>query len=301
MARPRYLSSVSTLHIVSTPIGNLGDVSPRAAEVLVAADRILAEDTRRTRVLADHVGSSAQLVSLHAHNEAERVERVLGWLDAGETLALVSDAGTPLVSDPGGRLVSAIVEAGHTVVPIPGPSAPLAALVASGLPAERFTFLGFVPRKGKGRMELLRRIDSAVETSILFEAPNRLVKLLGALAGVCGPDRRVCVAREVTKLHEEFTRGTLSEVASYYEEHPPRGEITIIVAPGATEGVEEGGESGTVDARILARALAKEGMRPSSIVRVLRGSLDLARNQAYRIVHESESDNAESGETATDR
>lgn len=291
---------MSTLHIVSTPIGNLGDVSTRAADVLVAADRILAEDTRRTRVLADHVGSKAKLVSVHAHNEAERVDRVLEWLDAGESLALVSDAGTPLVSDPGGRLVAAVVEGGHDVVPIPGPSAPLAALVGSGLPADRFTFLGFVPRKGKPRGEFLRRIATSSETTVLFESPNRLTKLLAALTESCGPDRRVAVAREVTKLHEEFTRGTLSDVASYYEEHPARGEVTVVVAPGVQEDVGEEGEAGVVDARLLARTLAKEGMRASSIVRVLRSSLDLARNQAYRIVHEAGIDNAESGETATD-
>lgn len=291
---------MSTLHIVSTPIGNLGDVSHRAAEVLVSADRILAEDTRRTRVLADHVGSPAPLVSLHAHNEAERVDQVLAWLDAGEEVALVSDAGTPLVSDPGGRLVSAVVEAGHRVVPVPGASAPLAALVASGLPSDRFTFRGFVPRKGRPRAEMFARIAAASETSIVFEAPNRLVKLLTGLAESCGPDRAVSVAREVTKLHEEHRRGTLSEVASYYEEHPPKGEVTVVIAPAVTEEAEKGGESGVVEARELAQLLAGEGMRPSSIVRVLAGCLDLARNQAYRIVHEAGINNAESGETATD-
>ena len=132
---------MATLYLVSTPIGNLEDLSPRAAETLRSVQRILAEDTRRTRILTDRVGSSAPMVSVHQHNEQERATRILAWLKAGEDLALVTDAGTPLVSDPGGRVVDAVVEAGHTVVPIPGPSAPLAALVGSGLPAERFTFL----------------------------------------------------------------------------------------------------------------------------------------------------------------
>ncbi|NIP82948.1 MAG: rRNA small subunit methyltransferase 1, partial [Gemmatimonadetes bacterium] len=138
---------MATLYIVSTPIGNLDDVSERAAATLRVVDRILAEDTRRTRILADRVGASTSLVSLHAHNEAERIESILGWLGDGEDLALVSDAGTPLISDPGGRVVAAVVEAGHRVVPVPGASAILAALVAAGLPAERFTFLGFLARK----------------------------------------------------------------------------------------------------------------------------------------------------------
>lgn len=297
---PRYLSAVSTLHIVSTPIGNLGDVSVRAGQVLVSVDRILAEDTRRSRVLADHVGSTARLVSLHAHNEAERIERVLGWLQAGEELALVSDAGTPLVSDPGSRLVAAVAEAGHSVVPIPGPSAALAALVGSGLPSDHFTFLGFLPRKGRSRAEMLSRIASSGETCIVFESPNRLVKLLEALADVCGAGRRVSVAREVTKIHEEFTRGTLIEVASYYRDHAPRGEVTVVVAPVVSEASPGAGESGRVEARQLAVSLAEEGVRPSAIVRVLTACLDLARNQAYRIVHEAGINNAESGETATD-
>ncbi len=183
---------MSTLFLVSTPIGNLGDLSPRAAETLVSVSRILAEDTRRSRVLAERAGSAAPLVSLHQHNERERIDRILGWLDAGEDLALVSDAGTPLVSDPGGRVVGAVVEAGHTVVPIPGPSAVLAALVASGLPGERFTFLGFPDRKGAARGALLERVAGANETVVLFESPVRLPRLLsggGVRPGAAGSRR----------------------------------------------------------------------------------------------------------------
>ncbi|MBT8488372.1 MAG: 16S rRNA (cytidine(1402)-2'-O)-methyltransferase, partial [Gemmatimonadetes bacterium] len=220
---------MATLYLVSTPIGNLDDVSARATETLRSVRRILAEDTRRTRILTDRVGADATLVSLHAHNERERSEAIVAWLDAGEDLALVTDAGTPLVSDPGGRVVSSVLDAGHDVVPIPGPSAVLAALVASGLPAERFTFLGFPARKGRERERDLERIASAPETTILFESPHRLVRLLEDLGAVCESERRVAVAREVTKLHEEFIRGTLAEVAAYYERRPPKGEVTVVV------------------------------------------------------------------------
>jgi 16S rRNA (cytidine1402-2'-O)-methyltransferase len=274
---------VATLYLVSTPIGNLGDLSIRAGETLKGVRRILAEDTRRTGVLARHVGSSATLVSLHAHNEAERTERVLAWLDEGDDMALVSDAGTPLVSDPGGRLVEAVVRHGHTVVPIPGASAVLAALTGSGLPAARFAFLGFPERKGRGRAALLRRVASSAETVVLFESPNRVVGLLEDLAGACGSGRRVSVARELTKVHEEFVRGTLVEAAGYYREHPPKGEVTLVVAP--AEADPEADEAKEERGRELARELLAEGMKPSRAAREVASRLDVPRNAAYRIVH----------------
>lgn len=276
---------MSTLYLVSTPIGNLDDVSSRAAETLRAVHRILAEDTRRTRVLADHVGADAPLVSLHAHNERQRLERITGWLDAGEDLALVSDAGTPLVSDPGGRVVDAVVEHGHRVVPIPGPSAVLAALVGSGLPAERFVFLGFPARKGRDRDADLTRIAASAETAVLFESPHRLVRLLEDLDERCEVGRRVAVARELTKLHEEFVRGTLPEVAGYYRERPPKGEVTVVVAPADPDDAEVDVEA---EAARLARDLLDEGMRASTVAKEVAGRLDLARNDAYRIVHDLE-------------
>lgn len=274
---------MSTLYLVSTPIGNLDDLSPRAAETLRTVQRILAEDTRRSRILADRVGASAPMVSLHAHNERERLTRVLGWLDAGEDLALVTDAGTPLVSDPGGRVVNAVVDAGHVVVPIPGPSAPLAALVASGLPAERFTFLGFPARKGRQRHADLDRIARSEETTVLFESPQRLVALLDDLTAICGEERPVTVARELTKLHEEFVRGTLSEAAAYYREHPPKGEVTVVVGP-VDAAAAEGDRFQT--AVRLAEELLRDEERPSAVARELTKRLGLARNEAYRIVHD---------------
>jgi 16S rRNA (cytidine1402-2'-O)-methyltransferase len=275
---------VATLYLVSTPIGNLGDLTARAAEVLTSVDRILAEDTRRTRVLTRHVGSTAPLTSLHEHNEKERIRAVLAWLDAGETLALVSDAGTPLVSDPGGKLVEAAWEAGHSVVPVPGPSAVLAALVASGLPADRFSFHGFPERRGRARARLLERVGHAEESTVLFESPNRLVRLLDDLARTCGAGRRVAVARELTKLHEEVVRGTLEEAAAYYREHPPRGEVTVVVAGEVP--ARERDELPEEEARALASRLLGEGSRPSAVAREVAARLDLPRNVAYRIVHE---------------
>lgn len=275
---------MATLFLVSTPIGNLGDLSPRAADTLRGVARILAEDTRRTRVLAERAGASAPLVSLHAHNERERIAKILEWLGAGDDLALVSDAGTPLLSDPGARVVEAVLDAGHRVVPIPGPSAILAALVASGLPSERFVFLGFPERKGADRRALLERVARAEETVVLFESPQRLTGLLDALADACGPTRRVVVARELTKVHEELTRGTIDEVSAYYREHPPKGEVTVVVAP-APE-ADSKGERGE-EARELAARLLSEGLKPSEAAKQIAGRLDLARNEAYRLVQEA--------------
>jgi len=274
---------VATLYLVSTPIGNLSDLSPRAAETLRSVDRILAEDTRRTRILTNHVESGAPLVSVHAHNERQRIDRILEWLDAGEDLALVSDAGTPLVSDPGGRVVAAVAARGHLVVPIPGASAVLAALVASGLPTDRFTFLGFPERKGRARRDLIERVASSRESTVLFESPHRLVALLEELSDACGPERLVAVARELTKIHEEVVRGTLVEVAAYYRERSPKGEVSLVVAPAVTTGSDAELE---VEAVEVARELIRDGMKPSEAARELSNRLDLARNDAYRIVHD---------------
>lgn len=274
---------MATLYLVSTPIGNLGDLSPRAGETLAAVSRILAEDTRRTRPLLIRLGVKVPLVSFHAHNEAAREETVLGWLGAGEDVGLVSDAGTPLVSDPGERLVQAVLASGHSVVPIPGPSAILAALVASGLPTHRFTFLGFLPRKGRERKELFERLTVSPETTVLFESPERLVALLEALAERSSPARRCAVARELTKLHEEFVRGSLAEVAAHFVSTPPRGEVTLVL-----EGVGEGGaesEADRADASALARTLLEEGMSPSRAAKEVVRRLGISRNQAYELVH----------------
>lgn len=274
---------MATLYLVSTPIGNLDDLSPRGAEALRSVARILAEDTRRSRILAEHVGSKARLVPVHAHNERARIEQILTWLEQGEDLALVTDAGTPLVSDPGERVVDAVVAAGHSVTPIPGPSAPLAALVASGLPTRRFTFLGFLARKGQEREADLDRVGRSQETAILFESPQRLVRLLEDLEARCGPDRRLCVARELTKIHEEFVRGSMREVVDHFRASPARGEVTVVIAP-AGQAVDM--ESELELARTIATQRLREGVRPSSVAREISDRHGLARNLAYRIVHD---------------
>lgn len=285
---------MSTLYIVATPIGNLEDLTARAARILGEVDRVVAEDTRRTGILLKHLGIRVRLTSLHAHNEASRAPALIEWLNAGETVALVSDAGTPVVSDPGERTVASVRDAGHDVVPLPGPSAVLAALAGSGLPAERFAFLGFVPRKGTDRRSTLERIAGSLETVIVFESPERLCKLLEALHQL-DAERQICVARELTKIHEEFRRGTAHELLGYYEEAGVRGEVTVVIAP-----VAIGREDGPAEDEIRKRVaeLLDEGMRPSKVAREVAQEMGVPRNRAYEIVQELNSEHeAEAGES----
>lgn len=285
---------MSRLYIVSTPIGNLSDITYRAVEVLSEVDRILAEDTRRTSILLRHYGIETPLVSAHAHNEAARAAQVVSWLDSGEELALVSDAGTPLLSDPGARIVQGAVDAGHTVVPVPGASALLAALTASGLETGVFTFFGFPPRAGRARSTLLARIAGLDHVSVLYEAPGRLARLLRDLEASCGGARGVVVARELTKVHETFWRGTLEAARTYYAEERVRGEVVVLVA-GRSE-TERDAESADAEsaARRDARVRLREGLRPSVVARELAARHGLARNRAYEIVL-SEREDAEGG------
>jgi 16S rRNA (cytidine1402-2'-O)-methyltransferase len=276
---------VATLFLVSTPIGNLEDVTPRALRVLGEVALVLAEDTRRTRVLLERHGVAASPVSLHAHNEAARVEKVLAALDAGGDVALVSDAGTPLVSDPGERLVAAVLEAGHEVVPIPGASAVLAALAGSGLPAERFTFLGFLPRRAGERAALLASYADRPETLLLFESPKRLAATLRTLAQTLG-DRPACVARELTKLHEEFVRGSLTQLGERFADGT-RGEVTLVV--GGAPPPDEVSDA-ALDAEIRA-ALAEASVPSRELAARLAKQLGVPRRRAYtRIVALREAD-----------
>ncbi len=271
---------MSILYIVSTPIGHLADVTLRALDVLRSVDRILAEDTRHTGILCVEHGIDTPLVSLHEHNEAARARQVLGWLSAGENLALVSDAGTPLISDPGSRLVAAVTESGHEAVPVPGASAVLAALVVSGLPAEPFTFYGFLPRSGRERAERLDELAVLRHTAVLYESPARLVKLLDALAERMGPDRRVMVGRELTKVHEEQIRGPVAEVAAHYRESGVRGEVVVVVEGGTAVAAAVDEEA----ASALARAMLEDGGRPSVVAQEVARRLGVPRNRAYEIV-----------------
>lgn len=281
-------TEVGTLYLVSTPIGNLGDTSERAGRILGSVEVVLAEDTRHSSRLLQHLGVSPRLLSLHQHNEETRIPRVLKLLQGGGEVALVSDAGTPLVSDPGERLVRRAIEGGHRVVPVPGPSAVLAALVGSGLPTSPFVFLGFVPRKGKDRTEFLERVAAAVETVVAFESPERLRALLDELIEYSGAERRAAVARELTKVHEEFRRGTLGQLSRYYGDDESsggrtvRGEITVVVAPADDSVARERVDLLAGDA--LARALLEEGLSPSRAARELARRLGIARNRAYDLV-----------------
>lgn len=221
-----------TLHVVATPIGNLGDLSPRALDTLKTASAICAEDTRHTRQLLAHYGIERPLLALHEHNEDAIADRLVARLLAGESLALVSDAGTPLVSDPGYRLAQTAIEAGLRVIPIPGASAPLAALVASGLSNEAFLFAGFLPQKDKARRDRLAEFADMQATLMFFESPNRIGATLAAAADVLGSDREAAVCRELTKTFEEVRRGSLSELAAHYGEAGAKGEIVLVIGPG---------------------------------------------------------------------
>jgi 16S rRNA (cytidine1402-2'-O)-methyltransferase len=273
-----------SLYVVSTPIGNLGDISYRAVEVLKSADVILAEDTRRTAVLLRHYGIEGQrLVSAHEHNERARSHTVVAMLREGKNVALVTDAGTPLLSDPGARIVGAVVEAEFEVVPIPGASALLAALVVSGIAAERFTFYGFIPRKGGKRADLLGEIGRLPYTAVLYEAPQRTEELLRDLLEAVGPDRQVAVGRELTKLHEEVFRGTVAEAVERFTMGEVRGEIVVVVAGREVDEAAEA-EAEAASGRVLAEALLAQGIAPSAVARELRERLSIPRNEAYQLV-----------------
>ncbi len=220
------------LYLVATPIGNLADITLRALETLAGADVLACEDTRVTRVLLDRYGIANRPFAYHEHNAGEAGPRLIAALDAGRSVALVSDAGTPLVSDPGYRLALSAIAAGHRVVPVPGASAPLAALVGSGLPNDAFLFAGFLPSKDKARRDRLAELAGVPATLVFFESPHRIAAAVAAAAGVLGGERPACVCRELTKTFEEFRRGTLAELAAFYGDgHTVKGEIVLVVGP----------------------------------------------------------------------
>jgi 16S rRNA (cytidine1402-2'-O)-methyltransferase len=272
-----------TLYVVATPLGNLGDLSPRAADTLKRAAVVAAEDTRHTKTLVAHVSSHAELVSFHAHSSDAALQRILTLLSGGKDVALVTDAGTPSISDPGAALVAAARARGIPVVTVPGPTAVAAALAVSGLGADRYLFLGFLPRKGTDRKRLLAMVAESEWTVVLFESPNRVTDLLQDLAAACGPARRGAVARELTKIFEETRAGTLAELAGYFAEAPARGEVTVVVAG---TGKAPPAPAPAVDPETLARALLAEGMTRKDVVERLTEEAGIPRNTAYRLVNE---------------
>lgn len=272
--------AAGSLYVVSTPIGNLSDLSHRAVEVLNSVTTILAEDTRHSRTLLTRYEIKTRIESYHEHNEAQMAGKVVARIEAGESLALISDAGTPLLSDPGARLIAAAVEAGVTIVPVPGASALLAAVVGSGLPADRFTYFGFLERKGKGRGEAIADIAALRHLAVIYEAPGRVGALLAELVEVGAGDRAAVVARELTKQFEEYARGSVSELAARYSEDGPRGEVVVLVAAAPDAVVDEA----TIRARAL--TLKAEGLSARDVARVLSIECGASRNLAYRIAHE---------------
>ena len=272
-----------TLYVVATPLGNLGDLTIRAAEVLRTVPVVAAEDTRRTRGLLDHIGAAPQLLSFHAYSPERRLESLLGILEGGRDVALVSDAGTPLISDPGVDLVDAVRARGIPVVPIPGPSAVATALSVAGLGGDRYLFLGFIPRRGTDRRRLLERAAAEEWPVVFFEAAPRVEALLADLATYAGGDRRVAVARELTKLHEEVRVGTLAELAAVYAAAAPRGEVTVVLGG---SGKPEEPPDRSEEAAELARTLLAGGMTRREVVREVTGRLSLPRNDVYRMVME---------------
>lgn len=274
------LVSAGTLYLVSTPIGNLGDLSPRAIEVLQSVETILAEDTRHSRPMLDRFAVQTPLLAHHEHNEAKSTPALVARLAGGARLALISDAGTPLLSDPGARLVRAAIDAGVSIVPVPGASALLAALVASGLDATSFTFYGFLARKGKERSAVVREVVESRHTSVLYEAPGRVGDTLADLVEAGAGDRQAVVARELTKQFEEFRRGTVSELALSYEETAPRGEVVLLVSGAVAVALDEEA------LRVRAGTLRGQGLSARDVVRVLMEESAAPRNLAYRLAHE---------------
>lgn len=271
------MTSRGTLHVVSTPIGNRADLPPRAIEVLRAVTLVVAEDTRHTAPLLQWAGVTTPLRSHHQHNEARETPMLVARLLAGDDIAIVTDAGTPCLSDPGERLVAAAVAAGVPVAPVPGPSALLAALVASGLPAVPFTFVGFLPRAAGERRTALAAALALPHTVVFYEAPPRVADTLAEMDEAGAGARAVVVARELTKRHEEFRRGTVAELAAYYRETAPRGEVVLVLAGAPAPMVDHAG------AADVARRLRSEGATVRDTVARLQAEFGLARNEAYRL------------------
>jgi 16S rRNA (cytidine1402-2'-O)-methyltransferase len=272
--------SAGRLVVCPTPIGNLEDVTLRVLAALREADLIACEDTRHSRILLDRYGVAGQLVSYHEHNERSRAAELVQRMQAGAVVALVSDAGMPLVSDPGLVLVRACVAAGLGVEVLPGPSAALSALVASALPAERWHFVGFLPRK-RGELE---RVFANTETLVAFESPRRLASSLETLAAL-HPEREVAVCRELTKLHEEIVRGSAAELAARYRSQPPRGEIVLVVAPAPAA---PGGDLGPAVAAL--QRLVQAGAKPRPAAAVVAELTGVKANALYRALTEDRGD-----------
>jgi 16S rRNA (cytidine1402-2'-O)-methyltransferase len=274
-----------TLYIVATPIGNLEDITQRALRVLAEVEVVACEDTRRTRVLLNHFGIKTRTLSYHEHNELERAEQICELLLAGKDVALVSDAGTPLINDPGFRLTNAAIECELAVVPIPGPTALISALVASGLPSDQFFFAGFLPSRPNARREKLAELSAIPATLILYEAPHRIAATLKDALEVLG-NRQATVARELTKLHEEIARGSLRELSQRFGPGSNvRGEIVLIIGTAVDE-TSATGATEPASHQLIERVgqLESEGLDAKSALKKAARELGLKRDEAYRVM-----------------
>lgn len=278
-SQDNHQSREGQLFIVATPIGNLGDITYRAVETLKEADVIAVEDSRVSGRLLAHLGITTPMMICHEHNEEKALAKIIASLEAGKKVALISDAGTPLINDPGYRLVRKVRRAGFRVVPVPGACSPIVALCASGLPTDQFTYAGFFPRSGRSRSELVERLRKAAHTYVLLESPRRLLKTLETLCDAGMAEREVCVARELTKLHESLVCGQLEEVLAHFRENGPRGEIVLLIAPA----------SATVEATDdeLVAALAMDEMQqfsPSKRAGVVAKQFGVPKSRVYALL-----------------
>lgn len=267
-----------TLYLVATPIGNLADITYRAIDVLTSVELIACEDTRHTRKLLQHYGISTKTISYHEHNEQDRARQLIELLREGKDVAVVSDAGTPSISDPGFRLVRAAIENEIPVVPVPGPSALIAALIAAGLPTDEFCFGGFLPARSNARRTRLTELRSVPGTLIFYEAPHRLAETLKDALETLG-EREAVVARELTKLHEELRRGRLSELAEHYSHEQPRGEIVIVIDRTVLETIDN---TDTRTISSLVDQLERDGLDHRAALKKAARELGLSRAEAYR-------------------
>jgi len=274
------------LYIVATPIGNLEDITLRAIRILKECDFIACEDTRQTRKLLEHFGITTPAVSYHEHNEAARAAELVGKMEEGSNIALVSDAGTPLVSDPGYRLVRAAIDAGIAVIPIPGPSAALSALSAAGLPSDAFRFCGFLPPKSSQRRRVLEDVKAETATLIFYETPHRIINALKDIAAVM-PLRPVAIARELTKIHEEFLRGTASEIREILAARPSvKGEFTVLIGKAPEKKAGEAAVPGETEISLqdAVQAAEKEGLSHMDSIKRVARERGLGKRDVYREV-----------------
>ena len=280
-AQKQQARPAAALYVVATPIGNLEDITLRALRILKEVDLIACEDTRQTQKLLNHYGISTPTTSYHEHNEMTRSGELVMQLEEGRSIALVSDAGTPNISDPGYRLIALAIQRHIPVVPIPGASAFVAALAASGLPTDSFHFAGFLPAKAGQRRQIFEQIVNSLQTEIFYEAPHRLQEAMSDAADILGRDRHIVIAREVTKLHEEFIRGRAGELAAELKNREVRGEITLLI--GKAEAQSTAAAPGPRNLRVrLEQIMAEQKLDEKSALKILAKEMGVSKSEAYR-------------------